>query len=298
MSDFPVTLRGAMTAIITPFLDGAVDLEALEGFVQRQIDGGIDGLVPCGTTGESATMNDDECLNVIRTTARVAAGRVPVVAGTGSNDTRKSVKFTRRAAEIDGVDAALVVVPYYNKPDQEGLYRHFTTVADEGGLPVVLYNVPGRTITTLEPDTIHRLAQHENIIAIKEATGDMRFDTAVLDAADGKLQVLSGDDFTTYPLLTLGGDGCISVVSNIDPAVMSRMCASAFAGDWKDARQAHFKIKPLADALFSAPNPVPTKAMAAMLDLCAAETRGPLYEAGELLSNQLESALSDYELET
>lgn len=298
MSEFPVTLRGAMTAIITPFRGGAVDVDALQTFVKRQIDGGIDGLVPCGTTGESATMSEDECLDVIRTTARVSAGRVPVIAGTGSNDTRKSVKFTRRAAEIDGVDAALVVVPYYNKPDQEGLYRHFSTVADEGGLPVVLYNVPGRTITSLEPDTIHRLARHENIIAIKEATGDMKFDSEVIEAADGKLQILSGDDFTTYPLLTLGGDGCISVVSNIDPTVMSRMCASAFAGDWDDARQAHFKIQPLARALFSAPNPVPTKAIAATLGICAAETRGPLYEAGEILTKQLQTVLEDYELET
>lgn len=298
MSDFPVILRGAMTAIITPFKDGAVDLDALESFIDRQIDGGIDGLVPCGTTGESATMSEQECLDVIRTTARVADGRVPVVAGTGSNDTRKSVKFTRRAAEIEGVDAALVVVPYYNKPDQEGLYRHFSTVADEGGLPVVLYNVPGRTITSLEPETVHRLAQHENIVAIKEATGDMRFDSAIIEAADGDLQILSGDDFTTFSLLAMGGDGCISVVSNIDPAVMARMCASAFAGEWEGAREAHFKIQPLARALFSAPNPVPTKAIAALLGLCTAETRGPLYEAGELLVDQLQSVLDDYDLET
>ena len=289
-------LRGAFTALITPFRDGKVDVAALEELVERQIDGGIDGLVPCGTTGESATMSADEQLTVIRTVAEAAHGRVPVVAGTGSNDTRKSVAFTRKVAEIDGVDAALVVVPYYNKPDQEGLYRHFTTVADEGGLPVVLYNVPGRTVRSLTPETVGRLAKHDNIVAIKEATGDLRFDTEVLEQVDGNIQVLSGDDFTTFPLLACGGTGCVSVLSNVDPTVMSQMCQAALDGNLEQARELHMRIQPLARALFSAPNPVPTKAIASMLGWCKAEVRGPLYETSPQHLQTLEKAIRDYGL--
>lgn len=298
MTDPTSRLHGAMTAIITPFRDDQVDHPTLRRMVQRQLDAGIDGLVPCGTTGESAVMTPEERLSVIRTTVRAADGRVPIVAGTGTNDTRKTIDFTRTVSKLGGVHAALVVVPYYNKPDQRGLIRHFSAVADQGGLPVVLYNVPGRTITSLTPDTIHALAQHENIIAIKEASGNMRFDSDVLAAADGKLSVLSGDDFTTFPLLAMGGTGCISVVSNIDPAVMARLCRSARQGDWEDARRAHFKIQPLARALFSAPNPIPTKTIAAQLGLCLSDTRGPLFGPDDDLERSLAIVMSDYELET
>lgn len=290
-------LRGAYTALITPFKDGAVDVEALKALVERQIDGGIHGLVPCGTTGEAATMSEQEQLLVIRTVVEAADGRVPIVAGTGSNNTQKTVEYTRKVAEIDGVDAALVVVPYYNKPDQEGLYRHFTTVADEGGLPVVLYNVPGRTVRSFTPQTVGRLAEHDNIVAIKEATGDLRFDTEVLEAVDGKIDVLSGDDFTTFPLLACGGTGCVSVVSNVDPASMSRMCDAAAEGHYELARRLHLKIQPLARQLFSAPNPVPTKTIASMLGWCDAEVRAPLYEVSEDVRDALATLISDYGLE-
>lgn len=292
-----MNLRGAYTALITPFRDGEVDVEALRALVKRQIDGGIHGLVPCGTTGEAATMSTDEQLLVIRTVVEAAEGRVPIVAGTGSNDTRKTVEYTRKVAEIDGVDAALVVVPYYNKPDQEGLFRHFTQVADEGGLPVVLYNVPGRTVRSFTPDTVGRLAEHDNIVAIKEATGDMTFDTEVLEAVDGKIDVLSGDDFTTFPLLACGGTGCVSVVSNLDPAAMSKMCDAALEGDYETARRLHMKIQPLARALFSAPNPVPTKTIASKLGWCASDVRAPLYDVSDDVRATLETIASDYGLE-
>ena len=292
-----MNLRGAFTALITPFRDGEVDLESLRGLVKRQLDGGIDGLVPCGTTGETATMTVAEQLQVIRTVVDAAGGQVPIVAGTGSNDTRKTVEHTRKAAEIDGVDAALVVVPYYNKPDQEGLFRHFTTVADEGGLPVVLYNVPGRTVRSLTPETVSRLAEHDNIIAIKEATGDMVFDTEVLEAVGDRIDVLSGDDFTTFPLLACGGTGCVSVVSNVDPASMSQMCSAALDGNFSAARRLHMKIQPLARALFSAPNPVPAKMIASMLGWCGPQVRAPLYEVDEQTRAALEALISDYGLE-
>lgn len=292
-----MNLRGAYTALITPFRDGEVDVEALRALVKRQIDGGIDGLVPCGTTGEAATMSTDEQLLVIRTVVEAAEGRVPIVAGTGSNDTRKTVEYTRKVAEIDGVDAALVVVPYYNKPDQEGLFRHFTQVADEGGLPVVLYNVPGRTVRSFTPHTVGRLAEHDNIVAIKEATGDMTFDTEVLEAVDGKIDVLSGDDFTTFPLIACGGTGCVSVVSNLDPAAMSKMCDAALEGDYETARKLHMKIQPLARALFSAPNPVPTKTIASKLGWCASDVRAPLYDVSDDVRATLETVASDYGLE-
>lgn len=287
-------IRGAYTALITPFRNGEVDVKALRALVERQIAGGINGLVPCGTTGEAATMSETEQLLVIRTVAEATAGRVPVIAGTGSNNTKQTIAYTQKVAEIDGVDAALVVVPYYNKPDQEGLFRHFSSVADKGGLPVVLYNVPGRTVTSLTPATVGRLAPHENIVAIKEATGDMRFDTEVIAQADGQINILSGDDFTTFPLIACGGSGCVSVVSNLDPAAMSQLCAAALDGDYECARRIHLKIQPLARALFSAPNPMPTKTIAAMLDWCAPDVRGPLYEATDAQRSALGDTLKSY----
>lgn len=290
-------IRGAYTALITPFRHGEVDVEALKALVERQIAGGIHGLVPCGTTGEAATMSEAEQLLVIRTVAEVADGRVPVIAGTGSNDTKKTIAYTQQVAQIEGVDAALVVVPYYNKPDQEGLFRHFTSVADQGGLPVVLYNVPGRTVTSLAPATVGRLARHDNIVAIKEATGDLKFDTEVIAEVGEHISVLSGDDFTTFPLIACGGTGCISVVSNLDPTVMSQLCEAALSGDYARARQLHLKIQPLARALFSAPNPMPTKTIAAMLDWCAPEVRGPLYEASDAQRAALGEVLKNYSFE-
>lgn len=291
-----MTLSGAMTALITPFRDGAVDHEALAALVERQIERGIDGLVPCGTTGEAATMNEEEQLSVIRTVVEAADGRVPIVAGTGTNDTEKTVSYTQKVANIDGVDAALVVVPYYNKPDQRGLLGHFRAVADRGGLPVVLYNVPGRTVRSFTPETVGRLADHDNIVAIKEATGDLRFGSEVLEAVDGRIEVLSGDDFTTFPLMAAGGVGCISVVSNVAPGLMQRMCGAALEGDLETARALHLKIQPLARALFAAPNPAPAKQMAALLGLCEPTVRRPLAPVSATVRERLDQLIDDFEL--
>ncbi|MBA2663829.1 MAG: 4-hydroxy-tetrahydrodipicolinate synthase [Bradymonadaceae bacterium] len=291
-----LVLEGALTALITPFADGGIDHPSLAALVDRQIAGGIDGLVPCGTTGESATMTEDERLAVISTVVEAGRGRVPVVAGTGSNDTRVTVAFTRKAAEIRGVDAALVVTPYYNKPNQEGLYRHFAQIADEGGLPVVVYNVPGRTAVSLTAQTVARLAAHGGIIAIKEATADMVLATRIVELAGEAITLLSGDDFTTLPLLSVGGRGCISVVSNLDPTSMSQMCHLANGGDYDSARALHMKIQPLARALFSDSNPVPVKTAAALLGWCGPELRGPLYAPDDASRASLAQVLAAYGL--
>jgi 4-hydroxy-tetrahydrodipicolinate synthase len=294
--DVPVTLEGALTALITPFEAGDVDIDSYRQLVDRQIDGGIDGIVPCGTTGEAATMSKNEQLTIIRTAAETADGRVPVVAGTGTNDTEKTVARTQAVAEIDGVDAALVVTPYYNKPNQEGMYRHFTKIADEGGLPVVLYNVPSRTGVSLEAETVARLAEHDQIVAIKEASGDMRLVSRIVEKAGDDLQVLSGDDFTTYPLVALGGQGCISVVSNLDPGAMSELVEAAQVGDRERAKELHRQITPLARTLFAEPNPVPTKLAASMLGWCEPDVREPLYPPSDEFRESMGEALDDYGL--
>jgi 4-hydroxy-tetrahydrodipicolinate synthase len=290
-------LRGAYTALITPFKDGAVDHAALAALVERQIAGGIDGLVPCGTTGEAATMSEEERLATIRTVVEAARGRVPVIAGTGTNDTLATIAFTKKAAQIPGVDAALVVCPYYNKPNQQMMQRHFTAIADEGGLPVVLYNVPGRTAVSLTPETCAALARHERIIAVKEATADMIFDTKIVELTRGlDFTLLSGDDFTTMPLVACGGKGCISVVSNLDPGVMSRICHATLEHKLDEALALHLKIQPLARALFALPNPVPVKEAAAMLGWCSAELRPPLYGSDAAQLQTLRDALLAYGL--
>lgn len=297
MSLNPSQLRGAFTALITPFSDdGTVDFSTLRGLVRRQIKGGIDGLVPCGTTGEAATMRPDECIQVIETVADEAGDEVPVIAGTGSNDTAQTVSFTRRVAEIDGVDAALVVTPYYNKPGQPELLRHFRQIADEGGLPVVLYNVPSRTGVSLAADTVARLAEHDAIIAIKEASADMALDSAIRANTADDFALLSGDDFTTFPLMAIGGQGCVSVASNLIPGDMSKMCAAALEGDVETAREIHLSIQPLARALFRKTNPIPVKTAANLMGICGPTFRGPLYEPHEDFKEELENTLHAYGL--
>ena len=285
-------LGGAMTALITPFTtDGDLDLDALRALVRRQIDGGIDGLVPCGTTGEAATMTADEQIQVIETVVDEAAGRVPIIAGTGSNDTRATIAHTRRVAQIEGVDAALVVTPYYNKPGQAELIRHFQEVADQGGLPVVLYNVPSRTGVSLTAATVAELAEHDQIIAIKEASADLALDSAIEASTPDDFALLSGDDFTTFPLVAIGGRGCISVVSNLWPGEMSAMVAAAIDGDLEEARRIHRGVQTLARALFERANPIPVKAAAHLLGWCEPTLRGPLYAADDALLASLRKTL-------
>ena len=295
MADAPM-LRGAMTALITPFKDGHIDEVALRALVDRQIEGHIDGLVPCGTTGEASTMSADERVRVIEIVAQQAAGRVPVIAGTGSNATEASVVFTQRVSEIPGVSAALVVCPYYNKPNPDMVQRHFESIADEGGLPVVLYNVPGRTVISMTPEVIGNLSRHPNIIGVKEATGDLGFDAQVFELTHDVegFALLSGDDFTTMPFVASGGHGCISVVSNIDPVSMATMCRTASEGDLNTARALHLKIQPLARVLFERANPVPTKALAALLGWCERDVRAPLYPLDDAFVEHLERVARAY----
>lgn len=259
-------LRGAFTALVTPFTpDGAVDEVAYRRLVAWQVLAGIDGLVPVGTTGESPTLSAaerDRLIEIAVTTVaeRPSRSRIPVIAGTGSNDTRASIEATRRAAAL-GADAALIVTPYYNKPDQRMLLAHFRAIADEGGLPIVVYNVPGRTGANVEADTFLRLAEHPRVVAVKEASGNIEQIAVICRDRPRDVAVLSGDDAATLAVLAMGGDGVISVASNQIPGEMAAMCAAAHAGDFEGARRIHDRWLPLMRANFQgAPNPVPAKA--------------------------------------
>ena len=266
---------GAFTALITPFKNGEVDVEALEDLVEFQIRQGINGLVPCGTTGETPALSEKEDRIVVETVVRVTAGRVPVVAGTGSNSTQMAIKYTKMAEEV-GADGSLQVAPYYNKPTQEGLYRHFAAIAESTSLPLILYNIPGRTSVTLSPETIARLAEIPNVVGLKDSTLSMNMisDTRALCGED--FVVLSGDDPMTLPMISLGGDGVISVASNVAPAAISDLVATLLADDFERGRELHYQLLPLFRALFVETNPIPVKAAASLLGLCSDEMRLPL----------------------
>lgn len=266
-------LAGCYTAIVTPFQDGKVHEETLTKLVERQVKGGVDGIVPMGTTGESPTVDFDEHQRVIELVQQTVAGRCAVVAGTGGNATDEAVRLTRHAASI-GVDASLQVTPYYNKPTAEGLYRHFSTVADTCGLPIVLYNVPGRTGTEIPVEVIARLARHPLVVAVKEAGGSVDRVSAILNACD--ITVLSGDDSLTLPMMAVGGTGVISVASNVVPAKVTAMVHAALSGNWDQAREAHGALYPLFRDLFLETNPIPVKAALAILGELAEEYRLPL----------------------
>ncbi|MEZ4469650.1 MAG: 4-hydroxy-tetrahydrodipicolinate synthase [bacterium] len=268
--------NGVYTALITPFRDGAVDHASLRRLVARQVAAGIDGLVPCGTTGEGTTLTDTERLAVIETTIAEAAGRCRVIAGVGTNDTAQTLRLTQAARAL-GADGALVITPYYNKPSQEGLYHHSRVVAEEGGLPVMLYNVPSRTSVSFTPETIERLAAVPGIVSVKEATADMVFDADVIARVGGRMTVLSGDDATAFPLWALGGDGVVSVTSNLLPEQMVALWRAFRSGDLADARARHYALLPAFRGLFWETNPTPLKRMMAWADPeLSAELRLPL----------------------
>jgi 4-hydroxy-tetrahydrodipicolinate synthase len=266
---------GAFTALVTPFRNGQVDVEALEGMVEFQIQNGIHGLVPCGTTGETPAMGEEEDRLVIGTVVRVANGRVPVIAGTGSNSTDMAIKYTKMAEEV-GADGSLQVSPYYNKPTQEGLYRHFAAVAESTELPIILYNIPGRTSVTIDAKTTARLAEIPNIVGTKEATLSMNMAMDVISLCGEDFDVLSGDDPVTLPLMSLGGRGVISVASNVAPAAVSDMVNALLVGDWERGRELHYDLLPLFRALFVETNPIPVKTAASILGLCSDEMRLPM----------------------
>ena len=266
---------GAFTAMVTPFRNGEVDVEALEGMVEFQIQNGIHGLVPCGTTGETPALSEAEDRVVIETVVRVANGRVPVVAGTGSNSTDMAIKYTRMAEEA-GADGSLQVAPYYNKPTQEGLFRHFAAVAENTSLPLVLYNIPGRTSVTINADTIGRLAETPNVVGVKESTLSMNMASDIRALCGEEFAILSGDDPVTLPLMALGGVGVISVASNVAPAAVSDMVRNLLDGNWERGRELHYALLPLFRALFVETNPIPVKSAASILGLCSDEMRLPM----------------------
>jgi 4-hydroxy-tetrahydrodipicolinate synthase len=289
----PDAFAGCFTALVTPFRGGAVDVAALRALVDRQVRGGVRGVVPCGTTGESPTLAPAEFDTVVGTVVEQAAGRLTVIAGTGSNDTAASVRRTRRAREL-GADGALVVVPYYNKPTQEGLYRHFRAVIDGGGLPVVLYDVPPRTVTSLQVPTIVRIVEGGGVVAIKDATGDLGRMTELVARFGPTLHVLSGDDPLTLPVLAVGGRGVVSVTSNVVPDLVADLVhAAGRDGDLARARQRHLELRRLNAALFLESNPVPVKAALAMMGLIDEEPRLPLAPLSDHHRPTLRAALAE-----
>ncbi|MEW6487593.1 MAG: 4-hydroxy-tetrahydrodipicolinate synthase [Thermodesulfobacteriota bacterium] len=287
--------RGTITALVTPFRDGRVDEDAYRQLIDWQIEQGVSGVVPCGTTGESATLSHEEHNRVIDIAVEEAQGRVAVIAGTGSNSTAEAVRLTRHAKEA-GADGALLITPYYNKPTQEGLYRHYRAVAEEARFPLVLYNVPGRTGVNLLPETVARLAELPEVVGIKEATGDLKQVSDVLEKCGDRLAVLSGDDFTVLPLLALGGQGVISVLSNVVPADVAAMVSAFAAGDLARARELHYRTMPVARALFLETNPIPVKAALALLGRIGPELRLPLSPLQEGNAAKLAAVLRDYGL--
>ncbi len=288
-------LKGAIVAIVTPFKNGRLDEEAYRELIEFQIEGGTNGIVPCGTTGESATLSHGEHKRVVELCIDQVKKRIPVIAGTGSNNTAEALELTRHAQQA-GADYALMITPYYNKPTQEGLYQHFKTITGATRIPIVVYNVPTRTSFNLLPETMARLADLPNIVGIKEATGDLKQCSKVLELCGDKITVLSGDDFTVLPLLAVGGQGVISVVSNVAPGDMAGMCNAFFGGDWATARKLHFKMWPLMEAMFLETNPAPAKTALKMMGKITGEVRQPLCPLSPQNEARLRQVLKDYGL--
>ncbi len=280
-------IQGAFTAIVTPMRDGKVDEQGLTDLINFQIDNGIHGLVPCGTTGESATLNFDEHKRVIELTVQVVDRRVPVIAGTGANSTAEAIELTE-SAKASGADAILSVAPYYNRPSQEGLFQHFKTITETVDIPMVLYNVPSRTVVNMAPATTARLAELPNIIAIKEACGCLNQISEVIRLCPKDFIVLSGDDFTSMPTTLIGGKGVISVTSNVYPKAMSELMEAALAGDLVKANEIHYKLFPLIGTMFCYPSPAPAKkGLHLMGKIASPEVRLPMTDMDEASLNKL-----------
>ncbi len=281
---------GAITALVTPFRNGSVDDAALEKVIEWQIESGIHGLLACGCTGEAATLSGDEHLHVISRVMDIAGGRVPVIAGTGKNDTRSTVELSMEADAM-GVDAILLITPYYNKPTPAGQIEHYSAVADKVDCPVILYNVPGRTGTNMTPVTIARLSEHPRIVAIKDAAGSAERVTAIRNLCD--ITILSGDDPIALAQMSIGASGVISVISNIAPARMSEMVSAAASGDFERAREIHDRLYPVMKALFLETNPMPVKMALSMMGMISPEVRLPLVSMSAHLVPELEKVLTE-----
>lgn len=289
--------RGSIVALVTPFqTNGELDLGKLRELVDFQIENGTHGIVPCGTTGESPTLSHDEHDAVVAETVKAVDGRVRVIAGAGSNSTAEALRLTRHAKAV-GADGALVITPYYNKPTQEGLVRHFTTIADEVDIPIVMYNVPGRTGSDMLAATVGRVAGHPNIGGIKEATGDLRRTSEVIAACRGQeFVVLSGEDSVTFPMMSLGAKGVISVVANVAPKRMADMCDAFATGDYGRSRELHYELLPLACDLFIETNPIPAKTSLHMMGMLNGVMRLPLCEMGSENTATLRATLEGCDL--
>ena len=290
------TFRGAFVAIVTPMTNGQIDEQGLKDLIEFQIAGGTHGIVPCGTTGESATMSHDEHHRVVELTIKTVNGRVPVLAGTGSNSTSETIELTRHAKEA-GADGALIITPYYNKPSQEGLYQHFKAVAEAVDIPIILYNVPSRTSINMLPETVARCAAIPNIVGIKEATGSLAQISEVIRLCPDDFAVMSGDDPTCMATVAIGGTGVISVTSNVEPKDMAQMMDAALAGDFAKARELHYKLFPLMQAMFYDTNPVPAKATLAMMGkIKTDDVRLPMATLNDATRDKLKKAITAYGL--
>jgi 4-hydroxy-tetrahydrodipicolinate synthase len=284
-----------MTALVTPFRGGQVDMQALAALVEAQIEGGINALVPCGSTGESATLTHEEHVAVVREVVRVARGRVPVIAGTGSNSTAEAIRLTRGAEEV-GASAALLISPYYNRPTQEGIYRHYAAVADQTGLPLIVYNIPGRTSSNITPETMARLARLPSIAGVKEASGNLGQVLEMIDESGPDFAVYAGDDILTLPIMAAGGRGVISVGANLMPRAFVELTDALTAGDLERSRMLNHRLLPLMLALTLEVNPIPVKTGLAMMGRCADEFRLPLTSMSSAARARLEAVLEEYQL--
>ncbi len=287
--------QGSIVALVTPFKKGKVDEKALGKLVEFHIRSGTQGIVPCGTTGESATLTSEEHQRVIEITVSAAGGRIPVIAGTGSNSTDEAIGLTRHAKSA-GADGALLISPYYNKPTQEGLFQHYKAVARAVDLPLLLYNIPSRTGVNLLPATVARLAAINGIVGIKEGTGSLQQVSDLVQRCPKRFAILSGDDFTALPTMVVGGVGVISVTANIVPSEMAQMMTAAAKGDYVTAMRLHYQVYALHDAMFLETNPGPVKAALALMGKCGGEVRLPLCGLSEENANRLKAALSAYGL--
>lgn len=287
--------QGSIVALVTPFQNGKIDEASLKNLVEFQIANGTNGIVPCGTTGESATLTHEEHKQVIEIVIKSANGRLPIIAGTGSNSTEESVELTRFAKQA-GADAVLLITPYYNKPTQEGLYQHFKKIASDVDIPIILYNVPGRTSVNMLPETTARLAEIENIVGIKEATGDLQQVSHTIKLCRENFFVISGDDVNTLPIIAAGGKGVISVTANIAPNKISALCKACLDGDFTEARKIHYQLFDLNINMFIETNPVPVKTSLAFMGKISNELRLPLTPLSEPNRIKLKNLLKQYEI--
>ncbi|MBC8549361.1 MAG: 4-hydroxy-tetrahydrodipicolinate synthase [Candidatus Brocadiales bacterium] len=284
---------GSIVAMVTPFKDGEVDYDKIGELVQYHIDNGTNAIIPCGTTGESPTLTHREHREVIEKVIEAAAGRIPVIAGTGSNNTSEAVSMTRHAKET-GANGSLIITPYYNKPTQQGIYEHYKAILEEVDIPIIVYNVPSRTGVSISAETVARLAEFDNIVAIKEATGDIDQASQILNLCD--ITVLSGDDSLTLPIMSIGGKGVVSVLANILPREVSDLTSSFLKGEIENAQRLHKSLFPVCKAMFIETNPIPVKTAMKLLDRLNGEMRLPLCNMSKEHERQLKIALEKYGL--